>query len=1515
MQGQNNTRYGRKIFRPYATSLAWTSWWLLIVGIVCAQPTGQASQSPSASSRVTVEAGDLRMVLEKAPQGLRVLSLTDTAAKQELLAREPLPLFSATVRDVKTKEMLTIAADSGWQQVDVSRDDAAGVYQLTFAAPGDDRLKGIRVKATVTPQKSENAVTWDLQIANDSSQWGLWHVVFPQIAIKDLGEDGRVFAPVAAGIELANLWSKADKKGGTYPSGWTCMQYMAAYDKAARTGLYVGVHDPFGSTKDILAEGQPAKHAVVLRFDHPVPNMGKAGTGFALSGEARWQLLRGDWFDAAQIYRTWVSQKAKWWPTLGPAGREDTPKWMRELPAWAMTGGAASECVPRVKAFAKTLGTPVGFHWYNWHQIPFDNDYPHYFPPKEGFREGVAELKAAGVYPMPYINGRLWDTHDKGAEDWEFTRVALAAATKDETGKPYTESYGSKETDGINVKLAAMCPATALWQSRVRDIVLRLFNDCGVSGVYIDQIAAAAPRLCFDASHGHDLGGGHWWTEGYWKLLSAIRAAKPAECMITTECNAEPYIKWFDGYLTWHWQEQNMVPAFSAVYGGALQMFGRAYRGGPSQDLAHRMKAGQQLVFGEQIGWFGPEIIDRRDSGNFLRDCIQLRWRLKEYFYKGRMARPPRLTGQIPTVTADWQWRNEWPITTDAVMTGAWQLQKENKIVLLFANVSDGPLTSHLEFDPGQYSLSGKSLAVATIKPDGSESRSTVPTEITLAARSVLAWEITSAEAAKAPQNLPKSSAPALEAAAKALSEGRLDDARKKFEAVAQSPSTSPVIRSLALLGLADVALAHQDIAAANAAWDHLAADATLPALYRDSARRRIAETQRLQQGLPQRDPAAYRVQLPALPAPAVVFHVAPAGDDAADGSEEKPFRTLEKARDAMRAWKQSHGGTLPKGGAKIAIGGGSYPVERSLMLTAEDSGTAEAPVVYEAKSGQTPILRGGKRITAWKPISGAGVRDKLDPSVRDRVLEADLKAVGVTDWGDATALRRRPELFVNGEPQTLARWPNEGFVKTGAILGKETFKVWNTIEGCKDGKFGYVEDRPSGWLDEPDVRLYGYWFWDWYEEYQKVASIDANAKTFTLSRPYSQYGYRKDQRYYAANVLRELDRPGEWYLDRRSGMLYWLPPEGIEWSKAETVLSVLDQPFVAMSEVEQVILLGLTLQEGRGDGIHIRGGAECLVAGCTIRQCGGDAIVVEGGQCHGVFGCTMNTLGCGGARVAGGDRRTLTAGHHFVENCTVFDISRLKRTYTPAVHLDGCGNRIAHNLFEKMPSSALRIEGNDHLIELNLIRNVVQESDDQGGLDMFGNPLYRGVVIRWNRWSDIRGGTHNGAAGVRLDDMISGVAVHGNIFERCGTVLFGGVQIHGGKENLVDGNLFVDCQAGISFTRWGPKRWLEALQRFLQQAGQDPYASRYPALAGLKTEADVNLISRNLFVRCPSIFLRDGGAEQTALNATTSQSFDSQAVSQDELGRRDPRLKALLFEPIPLAELGPYSHPWRVRP
>ncbi|MBN2377392.1 MAG: right-handed parallel beta-helix repeat-containing protein [Sedimentisphaerales bacterium] len=749
---------------------------------------------------------------------------------------------------------------------------------------------------------------------------------------------------------------------------------------------------------------------------------------------------------------------------------------------------------------------------------------------------------------------------------------------------------------------------------------------------------------------------------------------------------------------------------------------------------------------------------------------------------------------------------------------------------------------------------------------------------------------------------------PSLDQAAKALAQGQLDVAIQGFEAVTQDAQTPSFVRGLALFGIAEVAQARQDQNTALATWERLAADASLLQFQRDTARRRIAEVKRLGRGLPARDPASYRVQLPALPAPAVQFYVAPTGNDTGDGSQKNPFRTLERARDAIRSLKQAHSGSLPKGGIRIMIGGGKYFWDRTLELTSEDSGTADSPIIYQSAPGRSAVFHGGVTITGWKPISDTKLRARLDTKIRDRVLQADLQALGIEDLGDATELHRCPELFVDGQPQTLARWPNEGFVKIGDIRGKDIFKKWE-IEGCRDGKFSYIEDRPNRWLDEPDVRLYGYWFFDWLEEFQKVASIDPDTQTFTLAQPYSRYGYRKGQRYYALNIFRELDTEGEWYLDRRTATIYWLPRQDIETASAQTVLSVFDQSFIKMTDVRHVILSQLTLQEGRGNGIHISGGSDCRVDDCTIRRLGGDAVVVEGGIHHGIFGCTMHTLGCGGMCITGGDLQKLTPGRHYVENCHVFNISRLKRTYTPAVRLDGCGNRITHNLFENMPSSSMRINGNDHLIELNVIRKVVKESDDQGGLDMWGNPLYRGVVIRWNLWSDITGGTATGAAGVRLDDMISGVTVYGNIFQRCGAVHFGGVQIHGGKENLIDGNLFLDCHSGLSFTSWAEKRWLEAIERFLPQAGSPSYVKHYPELTSLKIQANVNFVSRNAFIRCDSIFLRRGQIQQTALNAVIDPSLEQILMAPGQKFLGDVALlKPLLFEPIPLHEIGPYE-------
>jgi len=663
-------------------------------------------------------AGQLGLLIERRPDGVVLRSLFDAALSRELLADPALPLFAVALRHAATREKVRLAADSGWRKVAVAVAEDGSVV-LDWHEPDDERLAGLRVTAKARPDVDASALQWYLEVEGDGPEWSVWQMTFPQLAVAELGDgtnarSAAVLFPRGPGEVKRGAWAEAFRFQGRYPSGWCCMQFLGAYEEDG-TGLYLGMHDAYGGTKEIMLTSDPAERSVRLAFEHPAPDMGKPGNGFRLSGEAVWQLLHGDWFDAARIYRRWVREHAIWWPELGPEGREDTPLWMRKLCAWAQTGGASPECVPAVKEMAAFLGVPTGFHWYNWHEIPFDNDYPHYFPTKAGFAAGVAELQQASVYAMPYINGRLWDTHDKVAEDFQFSSVALPAVTKNENGKPFTEVYGSKEADGSPVRLGVMCPSTKLWQDKVNEIVLRLHNEEGVDGVYIDQIAAAAPKLCMDAAHGHPLGGGHWWTEGYWEMLEALRKAMGEGKMLTTECNAEPFIAWMDGYLTWHWQYDGQVAAFPAIYGGALQMFGRAYRGGPTKDLALRMKAGQQLVYGEQLGWLAPGLLKEADNGPFFRQLVRLRWHLRRYFYAGEMARPPKLTGDVPTVTADWQWSGEWPVTTDAVLTGAWRIPREERHVLLFVNVSDAPVTARVAFE-----LEGtRSLQTTVIRQGG----------------------------------------------------------------------------------------------------------------------------------------------------------------------------------------------------------------------------------------------------------------------------------------------------------------------------------------------------------------------------------------------------------------------------------------------------------------------------------------------------------------------------------------------------------------------------------------------------------------------------------------------------------------------------------------------------------------------------------------------------------------------------------------------------------------------------
>ena len=676
-------------------------------------------------------------------------------------------------------------------------------------------------------------------------------------------------------------------------------------------------------------------------------------------------------------------------------------------------------------------------------------------------------------------------------------------------------------------------------------------------------------------------------------------------------------------------------------------------------------------------------------------------------------------------------------------------------------------------------------------------------------------------------------------------------------------------------------------------------------------------------------------------PTTAADFYVATNGNDSWSGKltspnrakTDGPFATLERARDEIRKMKKL--GALPMGGVTVEVRGGVYERQQPFELTAEDSGAANAPIVYRArqevgaKQIASPLLVGGKVVTGWKPVTDPAVLNRLDESARGKALQADLRAQGITNFGQVTT--DRLELFFQYKPMTLARWPNEGFVRIVDIVEKDGHQI-HGIQGSKVGKFIYEGDRPKRWVGEKDVWVHGYWFWDWSDQRQKVQSIDIEKRIISVAPPYHGYGYRKGQWFYALNLLTELDAPGEWYLDRETGILYFYPPTPIEKGKA--VVSIIPT-LVTMKETSHVTLRGFTMEAARGTAIIVGGGTQSQIVGCTIRNVGSLAVRVDGGTQNAVIGCDIYATGDGGIVLSGGDRKTLTPAGHLAENNHVHDYGRWNRMYTPAISLNGVGNRAAHNLVHDAPHQAIAFSGNDHLMEFNEIHNVCTESNDAGAIYSGRDWTWRGTVIRYNYFHHITGFEGRGCVGVYLDDMLCGTEIYGNVFYQVTRAAF----IGGGRDCTIENNIFVDCKPAVhvdaralGWAGYHAQMWIQEGKEKGTLSGtlydKPPYSTKYPKLPNILNEDAAaprgNVIARNVCVggrwdeiegkARPMIEFRDNLLDE-------DPHFADAAKFNFQLRDDSPAYK-LGFKRIPIEKIGlykddrrasyPVSHPVR---
>ena len=540
-------------------------------------------------------------------------------------------------------------------------------------------------------------------------------------------------------------------------------------------------------------------------------------------------------------------------------------------------------------------------------------------------------------------------------------------------------------------------------------------------------------------------------------------------------------------------------------------------------------------------------------------------------------------------------------------------------------------------------------------------------------------------------------------------------------------------------------------------------------------------------------------------------FYVSTTGNDENDGTKEAPFRTVEKAVEAVRNTDKTD-----KNGITVCIEGGEYRVS-ALEFSKEDSGTKDCPITYCSYNGEV-VLNGGKKLEPeiFSVVTDGEVLIRLSDEAKKNVLCTDLTklGLGVDDWGklypvglygtqanyDGDTVGPVPcNLYFNGNPLITARYPNEGFLKTVEIIREGQGQESSTSNHAKMEGWENLRNPETTIFtvdDETADRIFSYatinnvWLWtaliyEWADTTVPLKSFDYANKT--LEPAYvSKYGAVPGSSYYIFNVLEELDAPGEWYLDRDSGMLYIYPPDNMD--NAEIIISLSTEDLITITDAEYLIFDGLSVKGTRGNGVIINSN-NVTVKNCIFSELSGTGVKIDGYK-NTVADCEFAHIGATAVDVKGGDRETLKAGENRVENCLIHDFSEVSITAGQGVNIGGVGNICAHNEFYNSPQQAIWYSGNNNIVEYNYIHDAVLLSNDSSAIYTGRRWDETGNIVRYNAIYNI-GGDDFTPHGIYLDDGASGQTVYGNIIINCNGNAF---LIGGGRNNNIYNNIMVNC-------------------------------------------------------------------------------------------------------------------------
>ena len=550
-----------------------------------------------------------------------------------------------------------------------------------------------------------------------------------------------------------------------------------------------------------------------------------------------------------------------------------------------------------------------------------------------------------------------------------------------------------------------------------------------------------------------------------------------------------------------------------------------------------------------------------------------------------------------------------------------------------------------------------------------------------------------------------------------------------------------------------------------------------------------------------------------------LIFHISPEGNDSWSGRHampapnrtDGPWASLSGARDRLREIRSQP--EFQNQPVTVLVQDGFYELPETLLFSPEDSGQAGAPVRYVAATGAAPVISAGRKITGWLETTHNGKRCWI----------ADLPEAAMGGW----SFNR---LYVNQSARLRPQLPKKGFYH------------FTGVDGLPDSGFhwhhgpdraNYAPGEIKNWHNLEDVELVTYQLW--FETQHRIRSIDEEKNLVHFHSP--SMGSLRDERgefarYFVRNVFEALDEPGEWYLDRKAGKLYYLPLE--HESLASTVViaprlsEILRLEGKGSERVSHIHFENLTFSHqqwemprnctgyiqaafGVPGAIILQGAEACVFYGCQITHVSGYGLeILAGSTGNTVTACTISDTGAGGIKIGHEELQTheSAVGDAFVPTRPVPPIA----TSVVDCHIRDCGhlfpsavgiwvgnsgwNQLLHNSishcnytgiscgwtwgYAPTRTVANRIE-NNHIHHINH-REILS---DNGGIYTLGQQP--GTVLRGNVIHDISCYGY-GAWGIYPDEGSSEMRIEHNLV--CGTKK-ASVFIHYGRDNLIQQNLF----------------------------------------------------------------------------------------------------------------------------